>query len=616
MPTISQLPSAVSVSASDLIPISQGGSAHSVSVGVLLAQTQPAIIVDPPSLLGRFSMGPGGPDTVSLGDGLLLNDGTLTASSFDLAALPIQTVLSSTDQIVVTSDGASQLVGAGQIRSLFTGGSNVTIDANGVISSSGAGGSSTYSLTALSSVATLASQDLVGVSQGGQDHTITYANFLDGLTIDTAQSAQVASDGDSFWVAQTSNLMVRQTFTALWSWIATNLSLWKRTVVELSTNTTLNSAAHNNAILVCSSPITISALAGATGSGFFCDLINASSGTVAFSGNILTSNGSLDLAPSQCCTIQCVTYSGGTVVFASVSAGGSATLAPGQVTGLTASAVTSNTITLSWSGPASGGVVSAYSIQYRVTGTTAWLSGGQESGAQSFTLNGLQASTSYDFVIAATNNIGSGPISAVLTIATAVAGPVPGVPTAVTISNITATSMTCSWIAPTVGGSGIVYAVQYRVVGQSAWITAASAQSATTATLSSLTPVTSYNIQITASNSGGSGSPSVAVTAQTGSSVGLVTSIVWQLVPTGSFTHGTGFIGVNALVTPGTAPIQFGFSTSAVSPPTSWTAGALVNSNLWGQYVATPATAGSWYAWAEGTDGSSPTVYSTPFVVT
>ena len=43
---------------------------------------------------------------------------------------------------------------------------------------------------------------------------------------------------------------------------------------------------------------------------------------------------------------------------------------------------------------------------------------------------------------------------------------------------------------------------------------------------------------------------------------------------------------------------------------------ALVNSNLWGQYLPTPASAGTWYPWAEGTDGSCPTVYHTTFTVT
>jgi len=43
---------------------------------------------------------------------------------------------------------------------------------------------------------------------------------------------------------------------------------------------------------------------------------------------------------------------------------------------------------------------------------------------------------------------------------------------------------------------------------------------------------------------------------------------------------------------------------------------AYVNTNLWGAYVSTPASAGTWYAWVEGTDGSKPTVYPTAFTVT
>jgi hypothetical protein len=42
---------------------------------------------------------------------------------------------------------------------------------------------------------------------------------------------------------------------------------------------------------------------------------------------------------------------------------------------------------------------------------------------------------------------------------------------------------------------------------------------------------------------------------------------------------------------------------------------AFVNTNLWGAYVNTPATAGTWYAWTEGINGSLPTVYPTPFTV-
>jgi len=43
---------------------------------------------------------------------------------------------------------------------------------------------------------------------------------------------------------------------------------------------------------------------------------------------------------------------------------------------------------------------------------------------------------------------------------------------------------------------------------------------------------------------------------------------------------------------------------------------ASVNSDLWGAYVSTPATAGTWYAWVEGIDGRTPVVYPVAFTVT
>ncbi len=380
MPTISQLPAADTVSASDLVPISQGGSAHAISVGTLLAQTQPAIMIAPPSLLGRYSLGTGGPDTIALGVGLTLNNGTLSSSSFDLTSLPLQTSLDLDDQIVVTNAGTPQVLELTQIRELFTAGSNITIDANGVISSSTLNGVTTYSLTALASVSAIASSDLVGISQAGQDHTITYANFLDGLTIDEASVAAAASDSDTFWVAQANNVMLRQTLSALWPWIAGKLPCWTRPVIELNINTTLSAGAHNCAILVCSGPVSISASAANLESGFSCELINVSSGQVTFSSNILTSNGSNELSPYQSAVVHCITYSAGTVIFASMSAASLATIAPGQASGLVASSITSTSITISWSAPTSGGAVSGYSVQYRVTESTPWLLAGQTNG--------------------------------------------------------------------------------------------------------------------------------------------------------------------------------------------------------------------------------------------
>ena len=73
---------------------------------------------------------------------------------------------------------------------------------------------------------------------------------------------------------------------------------------------------------------------------------------------------------------------------------------------------------------------------------------------------------------------------------------------------------------------------------------------------------------------------------------------------------------MNVHVNPATATVQFGFSTSATVQPASWVTGSFVNTDLWAAYVSTPATAGIWYAWAKGMDGSAPTVYATGFTVT
>jgi hypothetical protein len=42
---------------------------------------------------------------------------------------------------------------------------------------------------------------------------------------------------------------------------------------------------------------------------------------------------------------------------------------------------------------------------------------------------------------------------------------------------------------------------------------------------------------------------------------------------------------------------------------------ASVSGDFWAAYMLTPATAGTWYAWAEGLDGSAPTVSPSPFLV-
>ena len=134
MPTISQLPSLVDITAADAIPVSQNGATHSVSVGALLASAQPAIISESGTLLGRVSVGAGGPEPVAVGAGLLLNDGALTASAFDSASLPQQTTLSPTDHAMLNNNGLVTLLPVSSLRGLFSAGKNISIDANGTVS--------------------------------------------------------------------------------------------------------------------------------------------------------------------------------------------------------------------------------------------------------------------------------------------------------------------------------------------------------------------------------------------------------------------------------------------------------------------------------------------------
>lgn len=312
MPTISQLPSATIVAAADSIPISQGGVARAASVGTLLAGMQPAIAINSSSLLGRISIGPGSPEQIDVGNGLTLNSGTLAANGADHALFPMEGSLNLSDDFVINNSGTPKLVQATLLRSIFSPGSNIVIDLQGVISSSvSLIGSASTAIAALPTTSNISAADLLAVSRGGSDHSITYSGLLSGQTIDMAQAAGTASDTDSFWVAQGNNTLVRQTFGALWSWIGEHVSSSKLPVVELVTDTTLDGTVHNGRILVCSQELVLSAVPGNLGSGFWCDVINLSSGILTCSGGFYTSSGSNTIAPGQMASLRCISYLGG-----------------------------------------------------------------------------------------------------------------------------------------------------------------------------------------------------------------------------------------------------------------------------------------------------------------
>lgn len=137
MPTIQQLPPATQASGTDELPISQNGVTRSVSVGDLLASTQPAVSLATGQLLGRVSLGPGGPEPVPLGIGVAVTGNALVATGADHGNFAVAAVLLTTDQVVLNHGGSPMLLPLASLRGLFTAGTNVTIDPSGVISFNG-----------------------------------------------------------------------------------------------------------------------------------------------------------------------------------------------------------------------------------------------------------------------------------------------------------------------------------------------------------------------------------------------------------------------------------------------------------------------------------------------
>ena len=114
------------------------------------------------------------------------------------------------------------------------------------------------------------------------------------------------------------------------------------------------------------------------GSGFTCEILNLSTGVVNLAGGIISTTGSTSVQSGQSAFIRGVTYSGGNVVYAIIPGSGQqglgsqSTPSPGTVTDLAISTETSSSATVSWAAPISGGPVSAYIVQYRITGAANW----------------------------------------------------------------------------------------------------------------------------------------------------------------------------------------------------------------------------------------------------
>ena len=128
---------------------------------------------------------------------------------------------------------------------------------------------------------------------------------------------------------------------------------------------------------------------------------------------------------------------------------------PDQVTGLSITATSRTTATLSWSAPADGGApITHYSIQHDQGLLGDFTSTTLASTALTATILGLSTGLSHRFRVAAVNAVGTGAYSAE---AVGVVASVPGAPDAPTLASIAVdTHVRVTWAAPSDDGGSVI----------------------------------------------------------------------------------------------------------------------------------------------------------------
>lgn len=156
-------------------------------------------------------------------------------------------------------------------------------------------------------------------------------------------------------------------------------------------------------------------------------------------------------------------------------------------TGLTASSITSTSVTLGWTA-ASG--ATSYNIQYKLSSGSTWTT--TTSATNSVNISGLTASSAYDYKVQAVCSASSSAYSSVANFTT-LAVPCSSAPTGLTASSITSTGVTLGWTAASGATS---YNIQYKTAAGSTWTTTTSATNSKV--LTGLISNTTYNFKVQA----------------------------------------------------------------------------------------------------------------------
>ena len=268
------------------------------------------------------------------------------------------------------------------------------------------------------------------------------------------------------------------------------------------------------------------------------------------------------------------------------------------------------------------GPAASYTVSYSAGNTGAWTV--LQSGITGLfvTVTGLAHDTLYGFKVDAVNSDGTNVTGATTTLTTDYAPP--NVPTALSVAPVpdgTTSELSVAWTASATDGAhdaATGYDVRYSLSGAGSWTTQTGVTSGVV--LTGLTAGTAYDVQARATNASTT-SPSAwsaTVTATT-----WATALVWgsdgqggSLPPTSPVSHtgswpggGLNFAATNPLSHPSGMTGWLVYDTQGVVPPSTGNEYAVSCSTPWtstyGQYLAPPPTAGTWYVWAELTTSAT-----------
>ena len=184
----------------------------------------------------------------------------------------------------------------------------------------------------------------------------------------------------------------------------------------------------------------------------------------------------------------------------------SLTMPPAAPSGLLATPASSTSVSLSWTDESTD--ETSFAVQYRASTGTTWITFGAEAAAdaESGTVTGLTAGTSYDFRVLAKHS--SNGLSSPSNVAAATTPAPPTAVSGLTTTSVNSTSVGLSWTDNSSDEAG--FDVEYRT-GGSAWATASTTEPDwTTWLVGNLTPSTDYDFRVVARNANGATASGVA----------------------------------------------------------------------------------------------------------